>query len=186
MKLPFGLLPGHWGLKGKTRERARIEYEITDPFKREVKLLELEGNDPKKIIELKYKFGRIDEETRDRELLELTGKNDKEKELEYLEIEKRFGKIDEKEYAKRKATINNEPFVELEGYFDQSDGLIFSLDYNNVFVQYLRNNGYTATNDETLIDDWFMDILRQNENLIGIDQNTPVKKNLSDEFTEYS
>lgn len=28
MKLPFGWLPGHWGLKGKTREIARAEYEL--------------------------------------------------------------------------------------------------------------------------------------------------------------
>ena len=27
-KLPFGTLPGHWGLKGKTREIAKAEYEL--------------------------------------------------------------------------------------------------------------------------------------------------------------
>ena len=26
--IPFGWLPGHWGLKGKTKERARAEYEL--------------------------------------------------------------------------------------------------------------------------------------------------------------
>ena len=39
--LPFGWLPGHWGLAGDTRERARIEYEY-DGFDRESQLLELE------------------------------------------------------------------------------------------------------------------------------------------------
>jgi hypothetical protein len=28
-KLPFGWMPGHWGLKGKTRLRAQAEYELS-------------------------------------------------------------------------------------------------------------------------------------------------------------
>ena len=42
LKLPFGLLPGSWGLKGKTREVAKAEYELVGEALQ------------KKLIEIKY------------------------------------------------------------------------------------------------------------------------------------
>jgi len=47
--LPFWFLPGFWGLKGKTRDRAKAEYELTG-FDLEKKLIELNQKSDELII----------------------------------------------------------------------------------------------------------------------------------------
>ena len=44
MKLKFGMMPGHWGLKGKTREIAKAEYEL-EGFELEERLLEIKQDE---------------------------------------------------------------------------------------------------------------------------------------------
>lgn len=52
IKLPFGWLPGTWGLKGKTREIAKAEYEL-EGYELDRKLAELNNDDPvKRAIEI--------------------------------------------------------------------------------------------------------------------------------------
>lgn len=61
--LPFGWLPGHWGLSGETRERAKIEYEY-DGFERDIKLIELADDSPerkKKLLKTKLEYQVIDD-----------------------------------------------------------------------------------------------------------------------------
>ena len=43
-KLPFGTLPGHWGLKGKTREIAKAEYEL-EGYELKKRLLEIKADE---------------------------------------------------------------------------------------------------------------------------------------------
>ena len=42
---------------------------------------------------------------------------------------------------------------------DPSRGFI-ELDWNNDFVRYLRENGYDGENDETVVDEWLMDLCK--------------------------
>src|SRR3546814_10368708 len=67
--IPFGWLPGHWGLEGKVRDQARIAYEY-DGTDREIKLLELEEptkERKKTILNLKASSGMIDDHERSEE-----------------------------------------------------------------------------------------------------------------------
>ena len=41
--LPFNLMPGHWGLKGYSRELAKIDYEF-DGYDNEIRVLSLDLN----------------------------------------------------------------------------------------------------------------------------------------------
>lgn len=49
--LPFGVLPGHWGLKGKTRLRAKAEYELSGK-ELEYKLAEIDFDGDGKAIQI--------------------------------------------------------------------------------------------------------------------------------------
>lgn len=60
--LPFGWLPGHWGLKGKTRERAKIDYELTG-YDRERAHLKLDYTGDtmlRMLAHLDHSYGKID------------------------------------------------------------------------------------------------------------------------------
>jgi len=56
--------------------------------------------------------------------------------------------------AKQKKAIK-EPWVEIKGIVhDPSKGLKIELDWNPAFVEKLRSEGYTGTNDEAVIQRW--------------------------------
>lgn len=198
--LPFGWLPGHWGLSGETRVRAKIEYEY-DGYEREIKLIELAEDTPdrkKKILKTKlehevisdreFQLGIIDIETDGdpvkNKLAKLTLDYDQERipfdeyALSVAEVE--FGKesteyalaeaevmlnrkqITENEYEKKVATIKKEPWVRVasSSYDPQEgvDGFSFELDYNQFFLQFLKENGYTGLRDDEIVEEWFNDI----------------------------
>lgn len=163
MKIPFGWLPGHWGLKGNTRERARIEYEIQSPYERAIKLLDLRyidmpdtpENNKRKQKELyniqfaNYKITESEYRTKCIELLDSP-----EREFEALEYLFEKDEITELEYQKELATLKKEPFF----YFDIEyvDGAIeLETTYNEIFISYLRKNGYTGETSEDVID-WYV------------------------------
>ena len=75
MKLPFNLLPGSWGLKGKTRQRAEAEYYLSGK-ELEIKLAEIEEDDPVqrelKILKIKNKHGELSNLELDLKVIDLT------------------------------------------------------------------------------------------------------------------
>ena len=66
-KLPFGMLPAHWGTAGKTREIMKAEYELEPVYDLDVKLLSIKKDEfsedemARKCIELDKKYNRISE-----------------------------------------------------------------------------------------------------------------------------
>ena len=99
-KIPFEWMPGSWGLKGKTREIAKAEYELTG-YDLEAKLLEfkvddLEGKDyRRKVLDLDLKYNKVTREEYDRSIIRLID-DEKQKELALAELDYREGKIKEK------------------------------------------------------------------------------------------
>ena len=85
-KIPFEWWPGHWGLSGTTRELAKAEYEL------EGKELEL------KLAEIKYTVDDPDRLT-----------------LMQLKIGLKYKDIQEWEYRKGIASLNEEPWFEFLG-----------------------------------------------------------------------
>ncbi len=65
--------------------------------------------------------------------------------------------------AKEIATANGEPYIDVvQVDFPEGDAKrgSFELDWNDKFIDFLKENGYTGKEDEDLVDTWFNDIAR--------------------------
>lgn len=63
--------------------------------------------------------------------------------------------------AVEKKEEKKEPWVEiLGGVHDPSKGVKISLDWNKEFVDYLRENGITGTDDEAIVQKWVTMLFR--------------------------
>lgn len=163
--IPFGWLPGHWGLRGKTREIARAEYELSG-VELDKKLLEIQhNNDPKalslSLIELERKFNICDEYTFEKKKIEIELSHDeKAKKLAWLDLDLKNKKIEQMSYDKQKADLLEEPWVSMPKIvWDpiNKGRTYFELDYNDYFIKYLKDNGYDGEDDE-IINRWLNDV----------------------------
>lgn len=166
-KLPFGMLPGHWGLKGKTREIAKAEYELSGA-ELDFRLHEIRKDEMAedayltKFWDLQLKHKQIDQSRYNRNLTTLI-KDDKQRELAELELDMKEGKVPELDYSKRLATLKGEPWVTVINMdFTKGTSLegSFELDWNEFFVEKLKKEGYNAVNPEAIVNLWFMELCR--------------------------
>jgi hypothetical protein len=64
-----------------------------------------------------------------------------------------FKKKDIKKSENRKDS--KEPWVQVVGEdIDPERGIKIELDWNDAFVKYLKNSGYTGTSDEAIVQKW--------------------------------
>lgn len=166
-KLPFGVLPGHWGLKGKTREIAKAEYELTG-YELEKKLLSLKEADlnpneyNKRMIDLEFKHGRITKQEQLRYLCNLI-EDEKQRTLALLELDYKEGKLTDNEYQKQSATLKGEPWVTVLNLgFSGKSALegSFELDWNDFFIEDLKTKGYSGPTPDAIVNQWFMEVCR--------------------------
>jgi len=168
MKLPFGLLPASWGLKGKSRKIAQLEYELTgEELDRELAKVNFEYDEKGfklHMIQLDLKYGRTKEYDAELASIEIQYEG-AEKTQKLLDANHKAGKISDNEYQKGSATLRNEPWVAvIESNFNSEEGLSgFSvkLDYNDAFVEFLRANGFDGMVDEQLVNEWFNELCKQ-------------------------
>ena len=174
IKLPFGLLPGSWGLKGKTREVAKAEYELVGEALQK-KLIEIKYDDDENecqlgLLKLERKNEHITKEQYDYKYAELKYKGTKEYVDIALELDRKYEKITDIEYQKKSATLNNEPWVGVvhSEYTagELSDGFSFELDWNTEFVKLLKHEGYSGATEEEIVEQWFED--KATEQYLGI------------------
>jgi hypothetical protein len=68
------------------------------------------------------------------------------------------GKITKNEYTKELKTLNKEPYIHILNIdYNVQDGVhAIEFDWNDYFIQELKENGYTGKTDEELIDQWFV------------------------------
>lgn len=208
-KIPFGFLPGHWGLSGKHREEAKIYYEISDPYEQGIALTKLHSESEDdfiiKKLNLDLKFGKITKKEFDIEHVKLTHKNDKSQlEIGLLDVKLKYGEITDLEYEKQANTIKNEPWVGIKNSnYNPKDGLgglAFELDWNEQFIAFLAENGYKGLTDQLVVEAWFNDLCKsvvaeegleeymaaiENENVTSL---LPVinRKDLGDDRSEFS
>ena len=131
-KLPFSMMPASWGLKGKSRAIAEAEYYY-------------EGEELEKV------------------LAELNAESDDEKVLSALDIDLKNGRIGREQYDKRKAEILEEPYVNvihMDVNPENAKARYIELEWNDHFVKFLHENGYTGTSDEDVVNKWFNDVCR--------------------------
>lgn len=175
-KIPFGWLPGHWGLKGPVREEAKIYYEISDPKERELALIELKYknlNDEKslknkklEILNVRKKYNEVDDFEYEIQKVELVNDTKEKIEEEKNEILFKYEKISELEYERNRANIRKEPWIKIvsEFLFDFNSvpKLGFKFEWNDYFIKYLESNGYRGFNEESIVEKWFNDIVKNN------------------------
>ena len=173
MKLPFGLFPGSWGLKGKTREVAKAEYEFTGETLQK-KLIEINYEDEDErqleLLKLERKNKHITKEEYDYRYIELKYKGTAEYVDIALELDRKYEKISEIDYQKKSATLNEEPWVGVvhSEYTpgELSDGFSFELDWNVEFIKLLKHEGYSGATEEEIVEQWFED--KATEQYLGI------------------
>lgn len=161
MKLPFGWMPGHWGLKGKTREIARVEYEMPDGFEKSEKLIELSVLDPNArqtmLLDLKLEHGHITMYDYEVALANLSITDETALSLRLLSIDRKYEKITETEFQKKNASINKTPWVDvvrLDINSEDVDQGALELDWNDEFISELRAKGYKGKTEEEIVDQW--------------------------------
>ena len=131
-KLPFSMMPASWGLKGKSRAIAEAEY---------------------------YYDGEELEEA----LAEIEAETDIDKHIARLDVQLKNGKIGKYEHEKQVAEIKEEPYVnvlKLDVNPENAKAGYMELDWNDHFVKFLYENGYTGESDEDVVNKWFNDICR--------------------------
>ena len=131
-KVPFWMLPASWGLTGKTKLRAKAEYELEGiALDKELARIDLVDNLDKEIsdIEVEFNHGNITEQARNKAVAEL--KDEPWVEVKHMEVN---------------------PEDVKQGYME--------LDWNDEFVVMLQNKGYTGESDESVVNKWFNDICR--------------------------
>lgn len=165
MKLPYGIWPGHWGLKGKTREIARAEYELVGESL-ERKMIEINSENDEELslknLKIDRKYNRITKEEYDYKHAELVYTDGHEGTLAKLELDKKYGKITESEYVKALYSLNGDPWVGVIGSEFNPDGgtsgFSFELDWNQAFVDMCVEAGYNGSNEEQIVEQWFEDV----------------------------
>lgn len=167
MKIPFWIWPFSWGLRGKAREIARAEYELTGA-ERELRVHELRCDEFKsrdyaeRALQIKRRHGLITEEEFQRGFADLIDDMTTKK-LAHLAIDRDFGKITEKAYEKTVATVKGEPWVSVVHMdFDTKNSLegSFELDWNDIFVDKLQEEGYTGPSPDHIVNTWFMEVCK--------------------------
>lgn len=167
IKLPFGWLPGHWGLKGKTAEIAKAEYELTG-YELQLRLLEINKDElteteyQTKLIDIDYKFGKCTQNERLRALAGLI-EDEVQRKLSLLELDHKEQLITELQYQKEYHNLKKLPWVNVVnievGGKSSMEGS-FELDWNDYFVEQLREAGYQAPTPDAVVNQWFMELCR--------------------------
>jgi hypothetical protein len=199
VKIPFGWLPGHWGLSGHIREEARILYEISDPYEQELALIKLryktnQHNRDLEIVELDNRFGKFEDEYSYEETklrLSIKAKfQDEDDEVKIKELNRglnklklKYKKISELEYEKEMADIEDQPWVGVKNStYDPKNGLgglEFELDWNDSFIKFLNDNGYTGLTDQMTVEAWFNDLCKSVVAEEGLDEYVAALENIS-------
>ena len=165
-KIPFGYLPGHWGLKGRTREIAQAEYELTG-LELDLRLAEINHEEPRAQtlaqLDARLKHKDIDLYNYDVEYNKIRLEGDALLDETLLNIELKHNRINQQQHDRKLADLRGEPWVAMPDIkWNPSDPSksYFELDYNDHFVAFLRNHNYKGTTDEEVVETWLNDVCR--------------------------
>lgn len=164
--LPFWIWPGHWGLSGSTKERAKIEYEnASDPYQSELALAQMDLKGlalQRQLLEVERKYSKINEKDYLYSKAALV-EDETEKKLNMLALDHEYGVLNETEYEKQSATIRKEPWVKVVHFgvtgsdVKQGD---FELDWNEYFIKQLEDQGYLGRSEDEVIQQWFHEVCK--------------------------
>ena len=156
--IPFSWLPGAWGLKGTARKRAQAEYEL-EGYELEVELANIDFPDEqernRQLLEIDRKYDKITKEEYMYKMLEFI-KDPVERAVEELDLDLRFGKISDTEHEKKVATAKQEPWVTVIDLNVRDE----TGNWNDYFIQDLKEAGFQGMSDEDIVNSWFSRICR--------------------------
>jgi hypothetical protein len=131
-KIPFWMLPASWGLTGKSKLRAKAEYELTGiELKKELARIDIDNDIDAQVsdMDIDVEAGTITKAQRDKAVAEI--KDEPWVEVKHMEVNPEDVKA---------------------GYME--------LDWNDQFVAMLHAQGYSGDSDESVVNKWFNDICR--------------------------
>ena len=181
-KVPFGWMPGHWGLRGKTRLRAQAEYELSG-YELDMRLAEIDHDDAQARelaqLDVKLKHKQIDAYDHDVQYNNLKLKDDALLPEVLLNLELVHNRISKSEHDRKLADLRSEPWVAMPDIkWDPADPSrsYFELDYNEHFVDFLRANNYTGATEEEIVDKWLNTVCRSVAAEMAMDDPTFVSQ----------
>jgi hypothetical protein len=166
--IPFRFTPAAWGLVGDAYDEAEAHYSLTGEAL-ERKLANIRHkNDPtalqRELLDLDSRYGRISAYDAAIRRVEFDHPPGVTQDLARLDVDYEHGKLDKFTYQKQCANLKNEPWVAIinSGFEPEKgiDGVFFEFDWNDRWIEFLRNNGYAGHSDEQVIDEWFSDVCR--------------------------
>lgn len=163
--LPFSLMPGSWGLNGDTLETAQAEYELTG-IHRANKLTDIKHKHDKQAADLeklehRRRYGTITDYHYDMEFARLSTHLDEDiKKLAILDVEKKYNNLSEDEYNRQRANVLKEPWVTQNIKWDPLNPgkHLLKVDYNEYFLNDLREHGYVGAEDDDIVNMWLNDL----------------------------
>lgn len=87
-------------------------------------------------------------------------KNDEAKKLAELEAQRKDQNKAHQAYIE-KMYASPEPWVEIQSWADTPEGARVELEWNDAFVEYLKQNGIEGTNEEQIVQKWVALLLMQ-------------------------
>jgi hypothetical protein len=156
-------------------ERAAVEYQHgkLTPYEYDIQVASWEdgtgvlGAHERLAIDLKY--NKITQYEHDVAASELdVYMNDIEKQIAILHLNFKHKKIEKPAFDKELATIKGEPYITVhDSPYDPelgTSGIYFQFDWNDLWIDLLRNSGYVGNTDIDLVEQWFSDLCRSNAN----------------------
>ena len=131
-KIPFWMLPASWGLVGKSKLRAKAEYELTGvALSKELARIDIDNDIDAQVsdMDIDVAEGNMTQSVRDKAVAGL-------KKEPWVEV--------------KHMQVNPEDVK--QGYME--------LDWNEQFVSLLQEKGYVGKSDEDVVNKWFNDICR--------------------------
>lgn len=115
------------------------------------------------ILSIERKYNKIQDYEYEIEFANLTYDDytSEEYKLKIIEIELNYNKISEHQYEKKKCTIKNEPYFNVISDKFNEGKIEFELDWNDVFIKKLKEEGMSGHTEQQMVDLYFKEICKQ-------------------------
>lgn len=166
--VPFWMLPSSWGLTGSTREIAKAEYEL-DGEELERKLIEVnpllsELEKTSRHLDLDLKYHKIDTFEYDHKMVDLKKLSPEQAEIEHYKIDVKYGKKSNEELDRKTADFLKKPWASIKSVYNDTqkeNGMILEIEWNDFFIDMLRQAGYSGLTDEEIFNQYLNDLYRE-------------------------
>lgn len=166
-----------------------------DRYTYEMKLIdyeELEDKEKqKKRNRTDFFHGKIGEYDLALRNLNLENLSKKEYDIQKLQIRYDYGEVEHDEFCKELANLKQESYVKVDVNYNPklNTSPFIEVDWNDVFINEIKDAGFNGANDEEIISAWIdaicVQIAAENESIIVADPNKHYKVKKDEGKTEY-